>query len=636
VYYVDVNARNTKETVIFAASTAVENEYTYISGLTYAAGVSGTKTGRFTAMLTVPAGANTLLINQYGSPASYTAYCHKVEQKTDSTLTQSNVAAEAAAVGAQLTTIGGQVTALDTRMTAAEKNLSDLTGVVYGDETDVDMITDALDLEPVGTAVEIGTKAHGYWKYTEGEPAECIEQESGNWYYWPKLTLTDAMKGARMMVQGLRYGGSGSTSPSARPVLFTDANDNVIKAVESKGAATKDYRFTVPKNAVYMLLTTYRDTNPQGVWVLTGFSTGKKPYATGNIFFTVDCPRPLPFGESEYTAQTTETVECVLRLPSTYTPEGTPTRLVLACHGKEGYIEASSNTWYNSNWIGLMNALTAAGYAVFDANIFAKDPTLHPDWNYDDPSSDSYYTNFIGYALGSPLYVQALKRAYDYIVANYNVYPQIFAHGTSMGGIGAKYFTHVYPELVLAQSSFAGRDICRLLYDLKRYQTIRSGQYAGPYGYASGPDLLTDKFSHCAGMSDSFSLSRIDTVAINDTPHKVVTPPPDRETEFTDWLTYFAALASMTQAEAATAEYIGRNAVPYKAWNAWDDNVGYTAQEVIMQKAYERGGGAPYEIVNYNTGDAETAHTQMSYGLYGLNTGIDMRAQLVAWYKRWE
>lgn len=636
VYYVDVNARNTKETVIFAASTAVENEYTYISGQTYAAGVSGTKTGRFTAMLTVPAGADTLLINQYGSPASYTAYCHKVEQKTDSTLTQSNVAAEAAAVGAR-------ISALDTRMTAAESTEAALADGVAGNAADLDMVTAILD--PVGTVVNIGTKSTGYWKYNgDGETAVIVESSTGSWRYWPAVSVTP---GKRMLVQGLRHGNSANT----KPIMITDASYKVLMEIENKSSTVKkDYRFTIPDGAVYMLLTTYTNTEPV-VYEIDGYApiieypdgkptvtvggTAKQlvtmeklPYASGNIFFTVDCPRPIPFSDETY-QQTDEAVECVLRLPSAYTPDGTPTRLVLACHGSTGYIEAATGTWYNSNWNGFMNSLVSAGYAVFDANIFAKNATLHPDWNYDDPSSGNYYTKHIGYALGSPLYAQALKRAYDYIVEHYNVYPQIFAHGTSMGGVGAKTFAHLYPQLVLAVSSFAGRDVCKYVRQLNEDDdndnTDVAGEMAEPFGYASGSALTADCFGHAIGISSSLGLMKIENGAI--------VPPPDRTANYAGWMAYYAAINSQTAATAATVQYIGRTATPYKAWNAWNDNAGDTAQEVIMQKAYARGGGAPYEIVNYNLElqEGQVAHTLMSYGQVN-----NMRSQLVAWYKRWE
>ena len=172
-----------------------------------------------------------------------------------------------------------------------------------------------------------------------------------------------------------------------------------------------------------------------------------KKLRTGTYeFFTVDVERPLSFGGEEQKTST-ETIECVLRLPTTYSPTGDPTRLVLACHGASGYVSSGASKWSTDQWKTFMDALLAAGYAVFDSNVL--------------PTSTG--TDQMGFACGSPLYVNVLKRAYDYIVRNYNVTEKIFAHGTSMGGVGATAFSQAYPQIVLAQSSFAGRDFLRYL-----------------------------------------------------------------------------------------------------------------------------------------------------------------------------
>lgn len=316
-------------------------------------------------------------------------------------------------------------------------------------------------------------------------------------------------------------------------------------------------------------------------------------------FFAVDVSRPLTFGDEEKSA-TTETVEAVLRLPSTYDPYGEPTRLVLACHGASGYIQASTSTWYNDNWKTFMDALLDAGYAVFDANIF--------------PTSEG--TSIMGQAVGSPLYVNVLKKAYDYIQSNYNVTKEIFAHGTSMGGVGATAFAHAYPHLVLAESSFAGRDFIRYLYNV--YADTATDDYAKAYGYATVSALNADKYSHAEGLFPCLSLVKIE--------NGVPVLPPDRDTAYSDWIAYFSQLGNLAQ-DADAGDWSGKRAVPYKAWNSWADNVAYTKLQTVLQKAYNRGNSCPYYIVNYDSG----THTQMSYGQIN-----DMIPQLIAWFKRWE
>jgi hypothetical protein len=349
---------------------------------------------------------------------------------------------------------------------------------------------------------------------------------------------------------------------------------------------------------------------------------------TGDFeFFTVNVSRPLSLGGEEIETEE-ETIECVLRLPTTYSMTGSPTRLVLACHGAHGYINSATNTWYNSDWKTFMDALLAAGYAVFDANVLPLSAGVSPD-------------NVAGYALGSPLYVNVLKKAYDYITANYNVTKQIFAHGTSMGGVGATAFSHAYPELVLAESSFAGRDFIRYL------PAIADGtvedRFALAYGYDTAADLIADKFSHAEGCFPSLSLVKCKTVSelkitIGEDSYPVlnnddtafselaIAPPPDRESDFSGWLAYYTAIGNLGRNDDAGI-WMGKRTVPYKAWNSWVDNPGATKLEEILAKAYNTGNACPYYTVAYETG----THTEMSYGQIN-----DMIPQLIAWYKRWE
>lgn len=327
-----------------------------------------------------------------------------------------------------------------------------------------------------------------------------------------------------------------------------------------------------------------------------------KKERTGDFeFFTVTVDRPLAFGgEDVIDPQAAEEIECVLRLPASYRRTGKPTRLVLACHGAHGYIVASMNKWYNDNWKAFMDTLLAAGYAVFDSNIF---PT--------STGSDQ-----MGFAVGSPLYINVLKKAYDYIQMYYNVYPEIFAHGTSMGGVGASAFSHAYPHLVLAESSFAGRDFLYYINSVK--QSSVSEAFAVSYGYNSLADLASDKFSHCEGAFQCLSLVKY----VNG----VAQIPPDRDTNYQDWLTYFSQIANLGRNDDAGI-WMGERKVPYKAWNSWADNEGATKLQTILQKAYNRGNSCPYYVINYESG----SHSQMSYGEIN-----DMIPQLIAWYKRWE
>lgn len=97
VWRISIHAKNGWETLIFAAES--NGTYTYVSG------EEVPSLGDYVLIRTVPAGANALLLNQYGSQSGYQAHCQIVTQKTDTALTASGTAADAGAVGARLTAV---------------------------------------------------------------------------------------------------------------------------------------------------------------------------------------------------------------------------------------------------------------------------------------------------------------------------------------------------------------------------------------------------------------------------------------------------------------------------------------------------------------------------------------------------
>lgn len=317
-------------------------------------------------------------------------------------------------------------------------------------------------------------------------------------------------------------------------------------------------------------------------------------------FFSVDVERPLPFGDEAVNA-IVDTVEAVLRLPDGYAVGGDPVPLVLMCHGASGYIDAANEKWYNSSWKAFCDTMLEAGFALFDVNVL---PT-------------SLGTSVCGYCMGSPLAVNVAKRAYDYIIANYNVQHKILVHGTSMGGTLANAFTKAYPHLCLAQSSFAGRDVTQYLRKLKDGGYDSDNNFALVYGYESIASLKSDAFSHVEGVSPSLSIKKYTS--------GVVALPPDRSSSFNSWLEYYAEIQNHERTDT-TSDYSAYRPVPYKSWNSWADDEACTKAELILQKAYVAGGSAPYYCVVYD----DVTHTELSYGQVN-----DMILQLIAWYRRW-
>lgn len=324
-----------------------------------------------------------------------------------------------------------------------------------------------------------------------------------------------------------------------------------------------------------------------------------KPRTGDFEWFTVTVDRPLPFND-EAVATTTEDIECVLRLPATYSTAGNPVPLVLMCHGAHGYIASSTGTWYNDNWKALCDALLSAGFALFDVNVL---PT-------------SLGTDVCGRCYGSPLSLNNAKKAYDYITENYNVSKKIFVHGTSMGGTLANVFTQTYGNIVIAQSSFAGRDISLYIEQIRRGTLEDPSTFALAYGYTTYQDLLDDKFSHIA-PAPSLTYKKYNGSG-------VMVLPPNRDDNFSGWLTYFGEIENYSENDEIP-DAIAVRSIPYKSWNSWDDNEYRTKAELVLKKAYDFYGGCEYNCVVYETYD----HTQMSYGQVE-----DMRDQLIAWYKK--
>lgn len=115
-------------------------------------------------------------------------------------------------------------------------------------------------------------------------------------------------------------------------------------------------------------------------------------------------------------------VECVLQLPTSYTPYGTPTKLLMLCHGAGRGVTfpaSDGNAWVDvADYNALVANFVANGYAVFDCNGYDNTATGCSFW-------------------GAPKGVEAWKKAYDYVVNNYNVETSFSLFGFSMGGLTA-------------------------------------------------------------------------------------------------------------------------------------------------------------------------------------------------------
>lgn len=108
-------------------------------------------------------------------------------------------------------------------------------------------------------------------------------------------------------------------------------------------------------------------------------------------------------------------------LPDNYTEDGTPTRLVISCHGAGGTVTTDDSQIEHQE---LTKYLVANGYAVMDTNGLPLE--------YSEK-----YTIDICNNIGSPIAVRCYAKAYHYCMEHFNLKPEVFVHGGSMGGISS-------------------------------------------------------------------------------------------------------------------------------------------------------------------------------------------------------
>ena len=125
-------------------------------------------------------------------------------------------------------------------------------------------------------------------------------------------------------------------------------------------------------------------------------------------------------------------------LPDTYSDCGAATRLVIICHGAGGTVETDDSQMEEQV---LTQYLVANGYAVMDVNGL---PHKYAEENGIDIRNN----------IGSPIAIRSYVKAYHYCMENFNLHPQVFIHGGSMGGISSTNLVLSGLIPVLAHSAF--------------------------------------------------------------------------------------------------------------------------------------------------------------------------------------
>ena len=147
-----------------------------------------------------------------------------------------------------------------------------------------------------------------------------------------------------------------------------------------------------------------------GVLDLPGY---KKPYFNGYLYRDIDIP-----SSRNLTNVNTKTTAC-LKLPPKYTQYGKPTKLCIIVHGASKGIAETGNSWtLEAGYNSIVNALSGIDCAVMDINGYGNGGTTYNHW-------------------GCSQAISAYVKAYEYFIKNYNLDPEVYVYGFSMGGLTA-------------------------------------------------------------------------------------------------------------------------------------------------------------------------------------------------------
>lgn len=125
-------------------------------------------------------------------------------------------------------------------------------------------------------------------------------------------------------------------------------------------------------------------------------------------------------------------------LPEKYSEEGAPTRMVINCHGAGGTVTTDDSQVEHQ---ALTQYLVANGFAVMDVNGLPQ--------KYAEEKGIDIRNN-----IGSPIAIRSYVKAYHYCMEHFNLKPEVFVHGGSMGGISSTNLVLSGMIPVIAHSAF--------------------------------------------------------------------------------------------------------------------------------------------------------------------------------------
>lgn len=290
--------------------------------------------------------------------------------------------------------------------------------------------------------------------------------------------------------------------PTQGCAFYTKDKKFISGVTRNQGVEGSEIRTVkVPANAAYFRTVYWNFENRKTygefsckITYPTGFLGYNKfrPYQDGLIHYSVKVNQSVPnFWDVTNSMQDSENYLVstgVLLLPSTYTSVGKPTKLIMYCHGMTRNVTYEQWGLNNEDFLAQKQRWADMGYAVFDCNG-------PKDNNYSAVSAN-----------GAPQSVAAYRASLDYIKQYYNVDPNIYVVGGSMGGDVALNYCFTFSD-VRALAMISGWTD---LYNCGWLQGVRE-PFVTYYGFN---DQTTYEQNKVQGYDPS---SRI--VTIGDTPY---------------------------------------------------------------------------------------------------------------------
>lgn len=241
-------------------------------------------------------------------------------------------------------------------------------------------------------------------------------------------------------------------------------------------------------------------------------------------------------------------------LPTSYSPMGDKTRLIIHCHGASQNYNNGSIFPKTSSLI-TVDYLLAKGYAVLDVNGL--------------PGTHSFYATTIG----NPIAYRSYVKAYEWAVSNFNLHKEIFVIGISAGSVPALQISNISNIPVLACVTYCG------IMDFTRGWMLLGGYHPNNQGPLIKAYLAT-KFGFTGTQP---TLGNVDPCSDDEWKYLV-----DNVEKFSGWNPYTMGITStMTREEyrAILSTIYGDNA---PSWIDSDYDFEYVQQMLMAFKIPQR------------------------------------------------